>query len=232
MPRGLAAPATWRQSPRNAGHAFLFHDKAVSARIFLLSPASCAGRRAALLLGGRGRFPLAQRLDAGEAVPLGEAFSFLSGLYFRGKLAYATHFAAPPAGAPPVLVITTNRGLLAPDSPVTRDDLAAFGSVPIDLANEEYRVPLEQHARQLSERLPPDACVVLLGSIASGKYVDLLTDIFGGRLHFPAEFVGRGDMSRGGLMLRCVDDGEELRYIPVSGATRRGPRPPRLEPRR
>jgi hypothetical protein len=203
----------------------------VSGKIFLLSPASCSGRRAALLLGGRGRFPLAQRLDAGDAVPLGEVFSFLSGLYFRGKLAYATQFAAPPAGAPPGLVITTNRGLLPPGTPVTREEVAAFGQVDIDLANDEYRIPLERDARKLGERIPADACVVLLGSIASGKYVDLLMNIFGERLLFPAEFVGRGDMSRGGLMLRSADAGEELRYIAISGATRRGPRPPRLGPR-
>ncbi|HEX3275476.1 MAG TPA: hypothetical protein VHR43_11515, partial [Gemmatimonadales bacterium] len=56
-------------------------------RVFLLSPAHLGGRRAELLLGGRGRFALAAKLREGEAVPIGEAFSFLSGLYFRGKLA-------------------------------------------------------------------------------------------------------------------------------------------------
>jgi hypothetical protein len=206
--------------------------KRVSGRIFLLSPASSAGRRAALLLGGRGNFPLAQRLTAGEAVPLGEAFSFLSGLYFRGKLAYARQFAVPAGDSPGALVITTNRGLLPPDTPVTREELAAFGAVPIDLGDDRYRVPLETDARHLAEALPTDACVVLLGSIASGKYVDLLLSIFGERLLFPSEFVGRGDMSRGGLLLRCVDAGEELTYVPVLGATRRGTRPPKLEPRR
>jgi hypothetical protein len=204
----------------------------LAAETFLLSPANSAGRRAALLLGGRGNFPLAQRLTAGEAVPLGEAFSFLSGLYFRGKLAYARQFAAPAGTAPGALVITTNRGLLLPDTPVTREDLAAFGGVPIDLGDDRYRAPLERDALGLAAALPADACVVLLGSIASGKYVDLLADIFGERLLFPEEFVGRGDMSRGGLMLRCVDSGDELTYVPVLGATRRGRRPPRLEPRR
>ena len=56
----------------------------------------------------------------------------------------------------------------------------------------------------------PDCGVVLLGSIASPKYVDVLQDIFGARLLFPADFVGRGDMSRGGLMLRSVSAAEEL----------------------
>jgi hypothetical protein len=72
--------------------------------------------------------------------------------------------------------------------------------------------------------------VVLLGSIASAKYVDLLLPVFGDRLMFPIHFVGRGDMSRGGLLLRCVTAGLELEYVPVKGATRHGQRPPRLEP--
>jgi hypothetical protein len=73
---------------------------------------------------------------------------------------------------------------------------------------------------------------VLLGSIASGKYADVLLEVFGTRLKFPVSFVGRGDMSRGGLMLRCVAAGQELEYVPVAGAVRHGPRPPRLTPSR
>jgi len=72
--------------------------------------------------------------------------------------------------------------------------------------------------------------VILLGSIASPKYVDVLQSIFGERLLFPADFVGRGDMSRGGLMLRCVSAAEELVYVPIAGAVRHGVRPPRLAP--
>nr|MDQ3622191.1 hypothetical protein [Verrucomicrobiota bacterium] len=68
----------------------------------------------------------------------------------------------------------------------------------------------------------------LLGSIATGKYVDCLLPLWGPRLVFPEAFVGRGDMSRGGLMLRCVTSGRELRYIPVAGAIRHGARPRRL----
>ena len=71
---------------------------------------------------------------------------------------------------------------------------------------------------------------MLLGSIATGKYVDVIERHLGGRLRFPAEFVGRGDMSRGGLMLRCAQRRQPLEYIPIAGATRRGRRPPRLEP--
>jgi hypothetical protein len=59
----------------------------------------------------------------------------------------------------------------------------------------------------------------------------VLMSAFGKRLLFPAEFVGRGDMSRGGLMLRCVEQGTELTYVPAQGAMRQGTRPPKLPPR-
>jgi hypothetical protein len=76
-----------------------------------------------------------------------------------------------------------------------------------------------------------------LGSIATGKYVDVLLASFRDRLRFPSEFIGRGDMSRGGLMLRCAVDRHELSYIAVAGAIVNGKRPPRevfdpKEPRR
>lgn len=203
----------------------------MSSKIFLLSPASVGGRRAQLLL-GRGAFPLADHLRAGGAAPLSEVFSFLSGLYFRGKHTYSSAFASPPAGAPGALVITSNRGLLAPDHPLTAADIADFGTVPIDDADPRYRQPMTRDALALAHGLPADAIVVLLGSIASGKYVNVLLEIFGERLRFPAEFVGRGDMSRGGLLLRCVDARSELEYVAVSGTPRRGARPPKLEPRR
>jgi hypothetical protein len=74
--------------------------------------------------------------------------------------------------------------------------------------------------------------VVLLGSVASPKYVELLTATLGERVSFPGDFVGRGDMSRGGLMLRCVDEGRELAYVRLAGALRHGPRPARLPPAR
>ncbi|CAN5821297.1 hypothetical protein BH23GEM9_BH23GEM9_24280 [soil metagenome] len=230
-PPQIAVLATGRKAVEPLARV-LRADATVSATIFLLSPASCAGRRAGLLIGGRGAFPLAERLRAGDAVPLAEVFSFLSGLYFRGKHAYAEAFAAPPPGAPGALVITTNRGLLPMDEPVTCADVEAFGSVPIDLADARYHEPLTRDATALAGSLPADAVVVLLGSVASGKYVDVLLDIFGARLHFPMDFVGRGDMSRGGLMLRCVDARTELEYVPVAGSPRRGSRPPRLDPKR
>ena len=207
------------------------------SRVFLLSPANLGGIRAQMMLSARAQFALARQLQSGVGAPLGEIFSFVSGLYFRGKLAYARRFARPPDPSEPVaaggvLVITSNAGLRAVDTPVTMESFRAFAVGEIDLRNAAYRAPLEQSAKALREAIGPECEVVLLGSVASGKYVDLLLPIFGERLMFPPDFVGRGDMSRGGLMLRCVEAGFELPYVPLSGAVRHGQRPPRLEPRR
>jgi hypothetical protein len=198
-------------------------------RIFLLSPAHCGGKRAAILLNDRATFPLAQRLRS-SGLTLGEAFSFLSGLYFRGKVTYAGRFARPPAGLSGVQVITTDRGLVPADATVGVSDLRAFGTVDIAVNHSPYRIPLQRDLARLEQL--PNAEVVLLGSVASNKYVDVLLEVFGDRLLFPSAFVGRGDMSRGGLLLRAADAGEELAYEPVAGAVRRGRRPPKLAPRR
>lgn len=200
-------------------------------RVFLLSPASCGGERARLVFNERAQFDLAVRLRTGAGAPLGDVFSFLSGLYFRGKLTYARAFAAPPEGAPGVLIITPNEGFLTAEEPVTLTRLRRFARVPIDAAEARYRRPLARQARALATALGPDCEVVLLGSIATGKYVDILGKAFGPRLRFPGDFVGRGDMSRGGLLLRCAREGRELDYRPVAGAARHGRRPPKL-PRR
>ncbi len=193
-------------------------------RIFLLSPAHTGGRRAELIFNPRATFPLALALRRGEALPLGEIFRFLSGLYFRGKLAYATTFAAK-GGA---FIITSNRGLLPVHTPATLDDLRRFRTVPIAADERRYLAPLRQTARRLAAAGSGE--VVLLGSISTPKYVEPLLAVFGERLLFPTDFVGRGDMSRGGLLLRCVRDARELAYQPVLGAIRRGVRPPRLTP--
>jgi hypothetical protein len=202
----------------------------ITRRIFLLSPASTFGRRAQILFNEKAAFPLAVALRSG-GVSIGDAFSFLSGLYFRGKLAYARAFAEPPRQIPSVLVITPDRGLVSPDLRISLADLRAFSASPVDVSNDRYRLPLERDARAIDEAVKGDVEVVLLGSIATGKYVDILGGVFGERLCFPEEFVGRGDMSRGGLMLRCVDTHAELNYIPVAGAIRKGTRPPKLNPR-
>jgi hypothetical protein len=199
-------------------------------RIFLLSPANCGGERAKLLFRPEARFELAMKLRTPQGAPIGELFSFLSGLYFRGKLAYANRFASPPPSVCGQLVITTNAGLMPADTLVTLKQLAKMGGVPIDASDARYRRPLKRALSELRDA-SGDADFVLLGSIASGKYVDVLHDILGERLLFPAEFVGRGDMSRGGLMLRCVDEVRELTYVPVHSSMRRGQRPPKLDRR-
>ena len=196
-------------------------------RIFLLSPADSSGKRARLLEGSD--VDLARRLRAADGAPLGEVFSFVSSLYFRGKLAYARAFARPPRGLAGVHVITPCDGLLGPEASVRVGDLRRYADVPIDPDEPRYRRPLLRDLRALA-RSSAEAEVVLLGSIASGKYADLLTSVLGARLLFPSDFVGRGDMSRGGLMLRSVAEGRELRYVPLQGAARHGPRPARLRP--
>jgi hypothetical protein len=198
-------------------------------RVFLLSPADCSGKRAQLLQRPEPGAKLGQRLRAGQPVPLGEVFSFVSSLYFRGKLAYARAFARPPDGHAGVHVITPCEGLKEPDSPVRLKDLRRFAGVPVDPEEVRYRRPLLRDLRALAPAWA-DAEVVLLGSIASRKYAELLTSVLDARLLFPSDFVGRGDMSRGGLMLRCVEARRELQYVPVLGAERHGQRPPRLAP--
>jgi hypothetical protein len=198
-----------------------------AVRLFLLSPANMSGIRAGYLLRDTASFPLAARLRDGGA-PLGEVMSFASGLYFRGKEAYARAFVRPTRDAPGVFVVTSNRGLVPLDEIVTVRDLRRLATGDIDAADPRYRRPLVRDVR----RLAAGAEVVLLGSIASDKYVAVLCGELGERLLFPPAFVGRGDMSRGGLLLRCVDEGRELDYAPVAGAIRHGARPPRLPPRK
>ena len=205
-------------------------DAEVSAdNIFLLSPANASGRRAKMLLNGTGNFELARRLNA-QGATLGELFSFMSSLYFRGKLTYARTFSRGESEFSKVFIITPSRGLLSPNTVITRDDLLEMATCNVDAENPLYRIPLEKAARALQEKFGIGTNVVLLGSIASPKYVQPLQQSFGERLLFPAEFVGRGDMSRGGLLLRHAGQGSELRYIPVCSAILRGPRPKKLTP--
>jgi hypothetical protein len=200
-------------------------------KIFLLSPASLRGKRAKHLLDG-GNSDLARRLRSPEGASLGEIFTFVSSLYFRGKLVYARAFEAPPPGLPGALVIAPGLGLKPPEERVGVDGLRRIAQVPIDALDPRYRRPLEKDARELAEKAGPTPLVVLLGSVASSKYADVLLPVFGSRLRFPAAFVGRGDMSRGGLMLRSAEERKELEYAVLGDAARHGPRPPRLPKKR
>jgi hypothetical protein len=184
-------------------------------RVFLLSPAHLGGERARMLLRDEARFDLATRVKRPEGAPVGEIFAFLSGLYFRGKLSYAAAFAAAPADdVAPAYVITSNRGLCTVHEPFNQRDLMQMGTTDIDARDDRYRKPLARDARTLRRKIGT-AEVVLLGSVASTKYIEVLEDIFAERLVFPIDFVGRGDMSRGAIMLRAARTGDELPYVAV-----------------
>src|SRR3954470_4141817 len=192
-------------------------------RIFLLSPASCGGKRAALLFNDRAEFDIAVRVRNQPGAPLGDVFSFLSGRYFRGKLAYAREFTnPPPPKAPGIQVIRPTDGLYSPGSLVTLKDLERFATVAIDAEDSRYSYPLERDATKIAERIGPKCEVVLLGSVASGKYVDVLLPIFGKRLVCPRQFIGHGDMARGGMLLQRAASGKELTYMPVANPARLG----------
>jgi hypothetical protein len=203
-----------------------------SQRIFLLSPAYAGGERARMIMSERAQFDLARRLRSADGATIAEVFTFLSGLYFRGKIAYANAFARVNNGSSGVLVITPTRGLVDAGTRISLDDLREFAEVEVELTNPRYRKPLERDARRLAKKLSPKCEVILLGSVASKKYVEVLLAHFGEQLRFPGDFVGRGDMSRGGLLLRSAADGQELGYVSVQGAVLHGARPPKLEPRR
>jgi hypothetical protein len=194
-------------------------------RVFLLSPAKVSGVRAGLLLNPRAPFALARQFRA-EGLPLADIFTFASGLYFRGKITYARRFARDDREL--IRVITTNAGLLDPLTHFTPDGLRAFGDVDISEDNPRYHEPLRRDAIALARRLAKNGQAILLGSIATAKYRDVLLEAFGPRLVFPGDFVGRGDMSRGGLLLRASRTGTELPYLSVQGAVFKGKRAPRI----
>jgi hypothetical protein len=183
-------------------------------RIFLLSPASLAGRRAELLFRETAAFELATRLRQAGA-SLGEIFSFISGLYFRGKLAYASAF-SEPLSSESIFVITATHGLLAPDVFIGRDRLYEMAQVPINASDPRYRVPLERDVARLAAQIGKTDEIVLLGSIATPKYLEPLCSVLGEQVMVPSDFLGRGDMSRGSLMLRAVRDSTPLSYMPAA----------------
>ena len=197
-------------------------------QVFLLSPASVAGVRARQLASPRARFAAAERFRGPEGVPLDEAFSFLSALYFRGKIAYARRFARPPgelAAEGGIFVIAPGFGLVPPDWALTPERWRRLRRTPVDVRNRAYARPLVAQAAALAARLGGGRAV-LLGSVATGKYVDLLLPLFGERLRFPRCFAGLGDMSRGSLLLRAAASGVELDYAGLDEPRRR----PRVAP--
>jgi hypothetical protein len=115
-----------------------------------------------------------------------------------------------------VQVIVPGLGLCPPRALIDLDGLRAIAQVPVDPDDRRYTHPLRRDAALLAERLRPGDAAVLLGSIATPKYLQPLNEVLGPRLHVPQEFIGRGDMSRGALMLRCASEGRELTYIAAS----------------
>ena len=164
-------------------------------------------------------FELSRQVQIGAA-SLGDVFAFCSGLYFRGKLTYARHFAEPPDGIPGVHIITPSRGLVAAETLVGTRELYEFATIPVDTKESRFTGPLKQSAEAIS--LVDSSEIILLGSVATGKYTETLLPILGKRLLFPVDFAGRGDMSRGALLLRSVAANRELCYDPVTRVSLRG----------
>ena len=149
---------------------------------------------------------------------IGEAFAFMSALYFRGKIAYALHF----GGADNSFVIAPGFGLVPPTLTLDQQRMKKMSRTDVDVKDKAYVRTLRDTATNVATSLDGDAEVVLLGSVASGKYVDVLLPIFGDRLRFPHAFAGLGDMSRGGLMLRAVRANHELEYVTLDKPRHRG----------
>lgn len=176
-----------------------------------------SGLRAKQLTSPRAKFDAARMYQSPEGVPIALAFAFMSALYFRGKIAYALQFADPSD----ILVIAPGFGLVPPDWRITSERMKTLAKTEVDVRKRNYRKPLERDALKLAETIDDRSQVVLLGSVASGKYVDILWPIFGERLVFPAMFAGLGDMSRGGLLLRAARANRELEYTSLAAPRHR-----------
>ena len=160
----------------------------------------------------RAKFAAAMQYRTEAGVEIADAFAFMSALYFRGKIAYALHFAP----LEDVFVIAPGFGLVSPAWRITHERMKVLQKTEVDVRVKKYRTALARDAKALAKTLDDDAQVVLLGSVASGKYVDILWPVFGERLVFPGMFAGLGDMSRGGLLLRAARADRELEYTSLS----------------
>ncbi len=117
-------------------------------------------------------------------------------------------------------MIAPGFGLVPPSWRITPEEMRKLRRTPVDLKSRAYCAPMKRHVEQLRD-LAPAAWVVLLGSVATGKYVDLLLPALGDRLLFPRDFAGAGDMKRGGMMLRAVREDRELAYVTLAAPRRR-----------
>lgn len=187
--------------------------------LFLISPANLKGKRGALLLGANARSDLARRLRAPDGAPLAEVFTFVSGLYFRGKVTYARTFGKAPPGLPASFIMTAGGGLCGLDDPVHLARLEGWQNIRVSESNPHFTAPLQRQTSELLDR-HPEARFVLLGSIASNKYVAPLREVLGERLFYPERLAGLGDMARGSLLLAAAADGRELTYVPFAPSAR------------
>jgi hypothetical protein len=153
-------------------------------------------------------------------------YQFISSLYFRGKLEYARKFQNPPRATAGVQIITGS-GLMLPETPITLGEFQKISATSIDAGNADYRRPLDHDLVRLRESVGCEVDIILLGSVATPKYITPILEVFGERLLFPREFVGRGDMSRGSMLLRCCAEGSELEYIPAEKMRTADARPPK-----
>jgi hypothetical protein len=189
-------------------------------KIFLLSPASPSGIRAKQMTSTAAQFAVAKMYRSPEGVAIEDAFAFMSALYFRGKIAYARRFAEEGN----IFIIAPGFGLVPAGWKLDPERMKTLRRTKVDVKVPGYRRPLERDARDLSDRLGQGGTAILLGSVATGKYVDVLRPIFQHRLRFPASFAGLGDMSRGAIMLRAVRSGEELEYATFDAPRHRAER--------
>src|ERR1700687_5976686 len=150
------------------------------ARIFLLSPANTSGIKGQRLLSSTGESELAARLR-GLGAPLGDVYRSISSLYFRGKLDYAERFQNPPRGIAGIQIIT-GAGLMLPETVVTLSELRRISSTSIDAKNSQYRLPLDSALLRLREMVGNQTDIILLGSVATSKYITPITEVFRERL--------------------------------------------------
>ena len=172
-----------------------------------------SGIRGQRLLSETGPSELARRLRESSA-PIGEVYRFISSLYFRGKLEYAEKFQNPPSGVAGVQIIT-GHGLMLPQTTISLTELRRISATEIDAGNSDYRRSLDCDLLKLREMSSGETEIILLGSIATSKYITPIREVFGERFLFPKEFRGLGDMSRGSILLKCCSQGRELAYLPV-----------------
>src|SRR5690349_23922020 len=123
-------------------------------RVFLLSPARLGGPRSLLLMREEAAFDLAVRLRSGTAT-IGEIYAFISGLYFRGKVAYTEAFGSAPQGVPAAMVIVPGRGLLPLDTPLSHTELRAISEVAIDVESAAYSAPFLRDLALLDQQAGP-----------------------------------------------------------------------------